>query len=93
MEISEPFLSDGFVSLNIDLAQSIPIKILRDTTASLSLTLVDTLPFSEKTSPGACVLIQDVECRFFNVPLHNIYFLGVNTTYHNILNHFFWPGL
>ena len=45
MEIYEPFLSDGFVSLNSDSAQSTPIKILRDTGASQSLILADTLPF------------------------------------------------
>ena len=73
MEIYEPFLSDGFVSLNSDFAQSIPIKILRDTGASQSLILADTLPFSEKTSSGTGVLIQGVECGFDNVPLHNIY--------------------
>ena len=50
MEIYEPFLSDGFVPLNSDCAQSIPITILRDTGASRSLILADTLPFSEKTS-------------------------------------------
>ena len=73
MEIFEPFLSDGFVSLNSDYAQSTPIKILRDTGASQSLILADTLPFSEKTSSGTSVLIQGVECGFVNVPLHNIY--------------------
>ena len=72
-EIYEPFLSDGFVSLNSDSAQSTPIKILRDTGASQSLILVVTLPFSEKTSSGTSVLIQGVECGFVNVPLHNIY--------------------
>ena len=45
MEIYEPFLSDGFVSLNSDYAQSTPIKILRDTGASQSLILADTLRF------------------------------------------------
>ena len=35
--------------------------------------MVDTLPFSEKTSSGTSVLIQGVECGFVNVPLHNIY--------------------
>ena len=48
MEIYEPFLSEGFVSLTSDSAQSTPIKILRDTGASQSLILADTLPFSEK---------------------------------------------
>ena len=73
MEIYEPFLSDGSVSLNSDFAQSTPIKILRDTGASQSLILADTLPFSEKTSSGTSVLIPVVECGFINVPLHNIY--------------------
>ena len=69
MEIYEPFLSDGFVSLNSDFAQSTPITILRDTGASQSLVLADTLPFSQKTSSGTSVLIQGVECGFVNVPL------------------------
>ena len=73
MEIYEPFLSDGFVSLNSDSAQSTPIDILRDTGASQSFILADTPPFSEKTSSGTSVLIQGVECGFVNVPLHNIY--------------------
>ena len=73
MEIYEPFLSDGSVSLNSDFAQSTPIKILRDTGASQSLILADTLPCSERTSSGTRVLIQGVECGFINVPLHNIY--------------------
>ena len=64
MEIYEPFLSDGFVSLNCDYAQSTPIKILRDTGASQSLILADTLPFSGKTSVGTSVLIQSVQCGF-----------------------------
>ena len=59
MEIYEPFLSDGS-----DSAQSTPIKILRDTGASQSIILADTLPFSEKTSSGTSVLIQVVECGF-----------------------------
>ena len=73
MEIYEPFLSDGSESLNSDFAQSTTIKILRDTGASQSLILADTLPFSEKTSSRTSVLIQGVECGFINVPLHNIY--------------------
>ena len=73
MEIYDPFLSDGFVSLNSDFAQATPITVLRDTGASRSFILADTLPFSEKTSFGTSVLIQSVECRFVNVPLHNIY--------------------
>ena len=51
MEIYNPFLSDGFVSLNSDYA----------------LILAHTQPFSEKTSSGTSVLIQGVECGFLNV--------------------------
>ena len=50
IEIYEPSLSDGFVSLNSDFAQSTPITILRDTGASQSLILADTLQFSSGTS-------------------------------------------
>ena len=46
-----------------DSAQSTSIKILRDTGASQSLILADTLPFSERTF-GTIILIQDVECGF-----------------------------
>ena len=35
--------------------------------------MADTLPFSEKTSPGTSVLIQGEECGSVNVPLLNIY--------------------
>ena len=58
MEIYEPLLSDGFVSLNSDFAQFTPINILRDTEASQSFILADTLPFSEKTSSGTSVPIR-----------------------------------
>ena len=61
------------MSLNSDYAQTTPIKILRDTGASQSLILADTLPFSEKASSGTSVLIQGVECGFVNVPFHNFY--------------------
>ena len=54
MENYEPFLSDGFVSLNSDFAQSTSITILRDTGVSQSNILADTLPFSEKCSYSGC---------------------------------------
>ena len=45
MEVYEPFLSEGFVSLSCDLCPPTPIKILRDTGASQSLIVADVLPF------------------------------------------------
>ena len=72
MEIYDLFLSDGSVSLKRDFAQSTPIKIVQDTGAPQSL-ILDTLPFSEKTSFGTTVLIQGVECGSISVPLQNTY--------------------
>ena len=67
MEICEPFLSDGFVSLKVTMPNLPQLK------ASQFLILADTLRYSEKTSSGTSVVIQGVECGFVNVPLHNIY--------------------
>ena len=72
MEIFEPFMLNGFVSLSADNCPPTPIKILRDTGASQSLILADILPFSEKTSSGTSVLIQGVECGTVNIPLHHV---------------------
>ena len=69
MEIFEPFMLNGFVSLSDDNCPSTPIKILG---ASQSLILADILPFSEKTSSGTSVLIQGVECGTVNIPLHHV---------------------
>ena len=72
MEIFEPFMLNGFVSLSGDNCPPTPIKILRDTGASQSLILADILPFSEKTSSGTSVLIQGVECGTVNIHLHHV---------------------
>ena len=69
MEIFEPFMLNGFVSLSGDNCSP---TILRDTGASQSLILADILPFSEKTSSGTSVLIQGVECGTVNIPLHHV---------------------
>ena len=58
MEIFEPFIHDGFVSLKSDFNNATPIKILRDTGSSQSLLLTDTLPFSDDSYSGSNVLIK-----------------------------------
>jgi len=74
METFEPFIHDGFVSLTSDLSYATAVKILRDTGASQSLLLADTLPFSDKSAAGANVLIKGVESSNYTpVPLHNVY--------------------
>ena len=72
MEIYEPFLSDGFVSLNSTLP-SLSLLVSYEILKLLN-PLFWQIPFSEKTSSGTRVLIQGVECGFFNLPLHNIFF-------------------
>ena len=51
MEIFEPFMLNGFVSLSGDNCPPTPIKILRDTGASQSLILADILPFLRRLLP------------------------------------------
>ena len=58
MDIFQPFIHDGSVSLSSDMSDSIPIKILRDSGASQSLMLSDTLVLSEKLSTGVSVLFH-----------------------------------
>ena len=73
MEVFEPFLHNGFVSLSSDLSNPTPIRILRDTGSSQSLLLADTLPFSETSFSGSYVLIQGVDSSACSsVPLHNL---------------------
>ena len=62
------------VSLSSDMSDSKQIKILRDTGASQSLLLSDTLLFSEESSVGASVLIRGINCSEYSpVPLHTVY--------------------
>ena len=50
------------------------IKILRNTGASQSLPLSDTLLFSEELSVGASLLIRGINCSEYSpVPLHTVY--------------------
>ena len=74
MQSFEPFIHNGFVSLSSDLSNATPVRILRDTGASQSLLLANTLPFSEVSSTGTNVLIKGVDSSdFIPIPLHNVY--------------------
>ena len=68
----KPFVSEGFVSLSGEEANSIPIKILRDTGATQSLFLEGVLPLNLSTSTGEQVIAQGIEGGFVNIPLHRI---------------------
>ena len=65
MDIFLPFIHHGSMLLSSDMSDSIPVKILRDTEASQSLQLSDTLMFSVKSSTG-------VSQGYTPVPLHTV---------------------
>ena len=75
-KIFEPFIYDGFVCLSDDLTNATPIKILRDTGASQSLLLANTLPIAENSASatGTSVLIKGIDSSSYSpVPLHKVY--------------------
>ena len=73
VEVHAPYLLKGFVSLSSDVDTPTPVLIYFDTGADQSLILADTLPFSETSFSGTCVLCQGVGGGCFEVPLHNIF--------------------
>ena len=48
------------------------MKVLRDTGASQSLILESALPFCDKSSVGASVILQGIEGGYVNAPLHEV---------------------
>lgn len=66
----EPFLLTGYVSLPGKLADPHPVRILRDTGASQSIMLTDSLPFSELSSCGYSVVLQGLEMGYVPRPVH-----------------------
>ena len=77
MTVFEPFIHEGSVSLSSDMSNSRSIKVLRDTGASQSLLLSDTLSFSELSTVGASVLIRGINCSEYSpVPLHTVYLMS-----------------
>ena len=67
-----PFVSVGSVSFVDSLSTPAPVRILRDTGATQTLLLKDTLPFDMSSATGESVIVQGVEGGFINVPLHRV---------------------
>ena len=61
MEMFEPFIQNGFVSLLDDFSEAKPIRILRDTGSAQSILLESTLPLSDSTYSGDNVLLKGVD--------------------------------
>lgn len=66
-----PFISDGSVSLPGS-ADTVPVKILRDTGSSESFILNSVLPFNARSDTGDNVLICGFGPSTFSVPLHRV---------------------
>ncbi|XP_073809789.1 uncharacterized protein [Danio rerio] len=66
-----PFLHYGTVSIS-SMSKPVPVRILRDTGASLSIILKGVLPLSEETATGSAVLVRGFEMGVADVPLHKI---------------------
>ena len=76
MEMFEPFIQNGFVSLSDDFSEAKPIRILRDTGSSQSILLQSTLPLSDSTYSGDNVLLKGVDTTlgsYPSAPLHQVY--------------------
>ena len=74
MDSFKPFIHDGPNSLSSDFSNSTPINILRDTGASQSLLLLNTLPFSDSSYTGINVLIKGVNSKDFeSILLHSVH--------------------
>ena len=76
MEMFEPFIQNGFVSLSDDFSEAKPICILRDTGSAQSILLQSTLPLSDSTYSGDNVLLKGVDTSlgsYPSAPLHQVY--------------------
>ena len=76
MEMFEPFIQNGFVSLSDDFSEAKPIRILRDTGSAQSILLQSILPLSDSTYSGDNVLLKGVDTSlgsYPSAPLHQVY--------------------
>ncbi|XP_026112910.1 uncharacterized protein LOC113091546 isoform X1 [Carassius auratus] len=67
-----PFLHCGTVFIP-SLCKPVPVRILRDTGASLSFILEGVLPLSQETTTGSVALVRGIEMGVMEVPLHRIH--------------------
>ena len=75
MEMFEPFIQNGFVSLSDDFSEAKHIRILRDTGSAQSILLQSTLPLSDSTYSGDNVLLKGVDTSlgsYPSAPLHQV---------------------
>ena len=74
MERFKPFIHDGSISLPSEFSNTAPIKIFKDTGASQSLILLNTLPFSDSSYTVTNVLIKAVNSKDLeSIPFHIVH--------------------
>ncbi|KAK7166228.1 hypothetical protein R3I93_006107 [Phoxinus phoxinus] len=69
----QPFIFDGFVSLDEKNEIRKPVRILRDTGGSQSFILSDVLNFCADSACNTSAIVQGIEMGFVPVPLHHVY--------------------
>ena len=73
MKVFQPFVCDSSVCFQNNESTVSQVEILRDTGASQSLILTDTLPFSERSYSRKNALIRGIDAqKYTSVPLQNI---------------------
>lgn len=70
--IYDPFVLEGKLSFTGCEADSVPVKMLRDTGSAQSFVLTSVLPFSDDSYCGTDVLVQGIEMGHLKVPLHTV---------------------
>ena len=71
----KPFISQGYISIDENSTERVPITILHDTGASQSLLAKGVLPLSELSATGESVLIHGVELGFTCVLLNRVFLM------------------
>jgi hypothetical protein len=69
-DVYEPFVSDGFVSLQSGDAVKQLVNVLRDTGAAQSLILEGVLPLFDTSASGYSVLVLGMEMGCMEVPVY-----------------------
>ncbi|KAI2644500.1 hypothetical protein H4Q32_028512 [Labeo rohita] len=69
----QPFVFDGFVSLNDGVKGRKLVRILRDTGGSQSFVLSKILDFCADSACEASTIVQGIEMGFVTIPLHRVW--------------------
>ena len=83
MEMFEPFIQNGFVSLSDDFSEAKSIRILRDTGSAQSILLQSTLPLSNSTYSGDNVLLKGVDTGLGSYPSASLQQVYISSSHVN----------